>query len=135
MLYPATDYLLWIAWAGSLVASPASVHVGMREISRSNAMYFGQSLLGRSLLRLLSRDPVQLLHQALKSKRAVTNYGRWYIASEGPSHVVVRHEEEYVWIESALLGAAQGALELCGVKPAVEVKLRDPFNGDLIFRW
>jgi uncharacterized protein (TIGR02265 family) len=135
MLYPATDYILWMAWAGSLVASPVNVHHGMREIARGNAVYFGESLLGRSLLRLLSRDPVQLLHQAIKSKRAVTNYGRWYIADESARHVVVRHEEEYVWIESALLGAALGALESCGIQPSIEVRLKDPFNGDLVFRW
>lgn len=135
MLYPATDYIVWIAWAGSLVTSPRSVHEGMRELSRGNAVYFGQSLLGRSLIRLLSRDPVQVLHQAMKSKSVVSNYGRWYIASESRNHVVVRHEEEYTWIESALLGAALGALESCGVRPSVEVKLKDPYNGDLIFRW
>lgn len=135
MLYPASDYLVWLAWAGSLITSPVSVHAGMRELSRGNAVYFGQSLLGRSLLRLLSRDPVQLLHQAIKSKRAVSNYGRWYIADESPRHVVVRHEEEYVWIESALLGGALGALESCGIAPSVEVKLKDRFNGDLVFRW
>jgi hypothetical protein len=107
----------------------------MRELSRGNAVYFGQSLLGRSLIRLLSRDPVQVLHQAMKSKPVVSNYGRWYIAAESRNHAVVRHEEEYVWIESALLGAALGALESCGIRPSVEVKLKDPFNGDLIFRW
>jgi uncharacterized protein (TIGR02265 family) len=135
MLYPATDYIVWIAWAGSLVTSPVDVHAGMRELLRGNAVYFGQSLLGRSLIRLLARDPVQLMHQAIKSKRAVSNYGRWFIADEGRRHVVVRHESEYVWIESALLGAALGALESCGVSPTVEVRLQDRFNGDLVFRW
>ncbi len=128
MLYPATDYIVWLAWAGSLVSSPRNVHEGMRELSRGNAVYFGQSLLGRSLIRLLSRDPVQLLHQAIKSKRAVSNYGRWFIAAEGPRHVVVRHAEEFVWIESALLGAALGALESCGISPSVEVKLTEPLQ-------
>lgn len=135
MLYPATDYIVWIAWAGSLVTSPRAVHEGMRELMRGNSAYFGQSLLGRSLVRLLSRDPVQILHQAIKSKRAVSNYGRWSVVDESSRHVVMRHEDEYVWIESALLGAALGALESCGIRPSVEVKLRDPYNGDLVFRW
>lgn len=134
-MYPATDYLLWVAYAGALVTSPAAVHEGMRELSRSNAVYYGQSLLGRSLLRLLSRDPIRQLHQAIQSKRAVTNYGRWTIVDEGPGHATVRLEEEYVWIESALLGAALGGLESCGIRPTAEARLRDPYNGDLIFRW
>lgn len=134
-LYPLSDYLLWVAWAGALVASPAAVHTGMLELSRGNAVYYGNSLLGRSLLRLLSRDPIRQLHQAIQSKRAVTNYGRWTLVEEGPSHAVVRLEDEYVWIESALLGAALGGLECCRIQPKAEVKLRDPYNGDLIFRW
>jgi uncharacterized protein (TIGR02265 family) len=135
MLYPAADYLLWLAWAGSLVASPAAVHEGMRELSRGNAVYYGQSLLGRSLARLLSRDPIRLLHQAIQSKRAVSNYGRWSIVEEGARHAIVRLSDEYVWIESALLGAALGALECCEIQPTAEAKLRDPYNGDLVFRW
>jgi uncharacterized protein (TIGR02265 family) len=134
-LYPLADYLLWLAWAGSLVASPASVHDGMRELSRGNAVYYGRSLLGRSLARLLSRDPIRLLHQAMQSKRAVSNYGRWQLIEEGPRHAIVRLEEEYVWIESALLGAALGALECCEIQPTAEVRLRDSYNGDLVFRW
>lgn len=135
MLYPLTDFLLWIAWAGSLIASPPAVHVGMRELFRGNAIYFGQSLLGRSLLRLISRDPVKQMHQAVQSKRAVSNYGRWFIVDESARHIVIRHEAEYVWIESALLGGALGGFESCGISPSVDVKLTDPYGGDLIFRW
>ncbi len=134
-LYPCADYLLWLAFAGSLVASPAAVHTGMRELSRANAVYYGQSLLGRSLLRLLSRDPIRQLHQAIQSKRAVTNYGRWQLVEEGERHAVVRLEDEYVWIESALLGAALGGLECCGIQPQAEARLRDAYHGDLVFRW
>lgn len=134
-LYPLTDYLVWIAFAGALVTSPAALHEGMHDLLRGNSRYFGQSLLGRGLLRLISHDPVRQLHQAIQSKRAVTNYGRWSITLEEPRHVEVRHEDEYVWIGSALAGAAVGGFEACGVLPQVEVKLDDPYNGSLVFRW
>lgn len=135
MLYPLTDYLVWLAFAGSLAAGPSSVHRGMHELHRGHSLYFGQSLLGRSLLRLISRDPIRQLHQAIQSKRAVTNYGRWSIVDEGPGRATVRLQDEYVWIESALLGGALGGLESCGIRATAEVKLQDPYNGDLIFRW
>lgn len=134
-LYPAADYLVWTAFAGSLIESPASVHQGMHELHRGYSLYFAQSLLGRSLLRLISRDPGRQLHQAIQSKRAVTNYGRWTMIEEGPGRAVIRLEDEYVWMESALLGGALGGLESCGVQPTAEVKLRDPFNGEIAFRW
>ena len=134
-LYPAADYLVWAAFAGSLVESPARVHRGMHELHRGHSLYFGQSLLGRSLLRLISRDPGRQLHQAIQSKRAVTNYGRWTMLEEAPGRAVIRLEDEYVWIESALLGGAIGGLEACGVEPSAEVHLRDPYNGEIHFRW
>ncbi len=134
-LYPLADYLVWIAFAGSLVTSPASVHEGMHELLRGNSKYFGESLLGRGLLRLISHDPVRQLHQAVQSKRTITNYGRWVITVEEPRHVEVRHEDEYVWIGSALAGAARGGFEACGVEPQIEVRLEDAYNGVLSFRW
>jgi len=134
-LYPLSDYLVWLAFAGSLAGSPADVHQGMRDLHRGHSLYFGQSLLGRSLLRLISRDPIRQLHQAVQSKRAVTNYGRWSVVDEGPGRATVRLQDEYVWIESALLGGALGGLEACGIRPTAEVKLTDPYNGDLVFRW
>lgn len=135
MLYPLTDYLIWIAWAGSLITAPDKVHDGMRELFRGNVVYFGQSLLGRSLLRLISRDPIRQMHQAIQSKRAITNYGRWSIVDEGPRHVTIQLDDEYVWIESALLGGALGGFESCGVAPSVDVKMRDAYHGDLVFHW
>lgn len=134
-LYPLGDYLVWLGFAGSLAASPAEVHQGMRDLHRGHSLYFGQSLLGRSLLRLISRDPIRQLHQAIQSKRAVTNYGRWSVVDEGPGHATIRLQEEYVWIESALLGGALGGLEACGIHPTAEVRLSDPYNGELVFRW
>jgi len=134
-LYPLADYLPWITLAGALVASPAEVHVGMHALLRDNSRYFGQSLLGRGLLRLISHDPNKQMHQAVQSKRAVTNYGKWTVVRSEPGLIEIDHEDEYVWIESALAGGALGGLEACGVHPTVEVELRDAYNGVLRFRW
>jgi uncharacterized protein (TIGR02265 family) len=134
-LYPVTDYLVRIAYAGTLITSPERVHEGLHELFRGNAHYFAQSLLGRGLLRLIARDPVRQLHQAIKSKRAVSNYGRWSVIAEEPGMVEVLHEDEYVWIESALAGGALGGFEACGVYPSIELRMRDAYNGSVIFRW
>jgi uncharacterized protein (TIGR02265 family) len=134
-LYPLSDYLPWIALAGALVTSPAEVHAGMHALLRDNSRYFGQSLLGRGLLRLISHDPLKQMSQAVQSKRAVTNYGKWTVTRAEPGLIEVDHEDEYVWIESALAGGALGGLEACGVHPTVEPLLRDAYNGTLRFRW
>jgi uncharacterized protein (TIGR02265 family) len=134
-LYPARDYLVRLAVAGGLVTDPSRAHEGMRELMRGNSLYFAKSLLGRGLLRMLARQPDRLLQQAIMAKRAATNYGKWLVISHGERFVEMKHEDEYVWIESALLGGAAGMFEACGISPQVEVSMIDPFNGSLLFRW
>jgi hypothetical protein len=43
--------------------------------------------------------------------------------------------EEYGYIESYLLGAAQGTFEAAGIPVRTEVKLFDRFNGQHILNW
>jgi hypothetical protein len=43
--------------------------------------------------------------------------------------------EEYLYIESYLLGAAQGTFEAVDVPVRAEVVLQDRFNGRHILRW
>jgi hypothetical protein len=43
--------------------------------------------------------------------------------------------EEYMYIESYLLGAAQGTFDAVGVPVQIEVSLRDRFNGQHHLRW
>ena len=67
--FPLSELLVRIAVAGSLLTSPATVHEGMFEIGRRNAVSFGESLLGRTLFRLLSKDPQKLLQQGASGRR------------------------------------------------------------------
>src|SRR5271154_5515905 len=75
--HPATDFLVRLAVGGALLAGPERVHEGMFEIGRGNAVAFGESLLGRTLLRLLARDPKRLLRQGIAARRQSCNFGRW----------------------------------------------------------
>jgi hypothetical protein len=45
------------------------------------------------------------------------------------------YREEYLWIESAIAGAAQGTFEACGLSPTLETRLQDRFNGSTVVRW
>jgi uncharacterized protein (TIGR02265 family) len=133
-MYPVRDYLVRVAFAGALVASPEKLHDGMRELSRANATYFASSLLGRGMMHLLSRDPLRVARQSVASKRHATNYGRWYLGGSGPSHLEIIHENEFVWVDSALLGAAEGTFASTR-DCRCEVVMRDRFNGSIFVRW
>lgn len=133
--YPLSDYLVRLAFAGSVLTSPGRLHDGMKELTRRNAVAFASSVLGRVLLRILSRDPVRLTEQALAGRRQSTNYGKWWLVRHGESDLEIVKEDEYIWIESAVMGAALGTYEACDVKPVLTVKLTSRYAGSIRIRW
>jgi uncharacterized protein (TIGR02265 family) len=133
--YPLGDYLIRLATAGALVESPGRLHDGMFAIARGNATSFAQSLLGRTLIRLLSRDPVRLSEQGLAAQRQTHNYGHWAIVKHAPNMIEMVYEDEYQWIESVITGAAHGTFEACGIRAQFETKLKSRFSGSTIVRW
>lgn len=133
--HPVNDYLVRLAVAGALIASPERLHEGIREIARANAMDFANSLLGRALIRLLARDPVRLSEQALAARRQTTNYGRWELIRHGATRIEMVYVNEYVWIESAIAYSAVGAFEACRLPVEAETTLVDRFNGSTMISW
>jgi len=136
--YPARDLVVQSAVAGALVAGPEELHRGMFEITRDNSRRFAASLLGRTLFRLLSKDPKRLAQQAIASRRQTCNYGGWELLEASEREVRIYLREEYVWIESYLLGAAVGTFEALAASPddvQAHAELEDRFHGTHIIRW
>ncbi len=133
--HPIGDFLVRLVVGGALLATPERVHEGMFEIGRRNAVVFAESLLGRTLLRLLSHDPKRLLQQAAAGRRQSLNYGRWTLEFPEARTAVMTMDEEYLYIESFLLGAAQGTFDAVGVPVRAEAKLEDRFRGRHILVW
>ncbi len=133
--HPAADFLVRLAVGGALLAGPQRVHQGMFDIGHRNAMAFSESLIGRTLLRILDRDPRRLLRQAIAGRRQSYSYGRWELEFPAEREAIVTMAEEYLYIESYLLGAAQGTFDAVGVPVRAEVALQDRFNGRHILRW
>jgi uncharacterized protein (TIGR02265 family) len=133
--YPLSDFMVRLACAGALIASPERIHEGMHELARTHSAIFSKTLLGRTLIRLLSRDPVRLAEQALAARRQSWNYGHWELVRHGERELEMVYRNEYVWLESYMTGAAQGTFESCGVTPILETRLVDKFNGSTIITW
>ncbi|MGC4068257.1 MAG: TIGR02265 family protein [Polyangiaceae bacterium] len=133
--YPLSDYLLRLALAGALITSKQSIHEGILLITQRNAAAFESSVLGRVLLRLLARDPVRLTEQAVSARRQSTTYGEWELVKRDQRCLEMIYRGEYMWIESAIAGAALGSFEACSLKPHLETKLKDKYNGSTIVRW
>ena len=133
--HPAADFLVQLVSAGALLLDPARVYEGMFEIGRRNAAMFAESLLGRTLLRLLDRDPKRLLQQAIAGARQSCTHSRWKLDFPDERTAVVTMHEEYLYMDSWLLGAARGTFEAVGASVRTEVLPRDKFSGQHIHRW
>lgn len=133
--YPVTDLLERVAVGGAILRSPEQVHEGMFDIGRINALAFADSLLGRAMLRLLSRDPIKLLKQAIAGRRQGANYGVWRLELTSPNTATMHFEREYCWIESYMLGAGVGTFESVGVKGHFDVELDGPYDGRHLISW
>lgn len=133
--YPVTEYLIRLGVAGAVVTSPRTLHEGIFNITRENAAAFASSLLGRVMVRILDRDPVRLTEQGLAARRQSTTYGEWELKRPAPREIEMVYHAEYMWIESAIAGAAIGTFEVCRVKPEIQTLMKDKYNGSTLIRW
>jgi uncharacterized protein (TIGR02265 family) len=133
--YPMGEYLTHLAAGGALLKGPERVHDGIFEISRSNAAIVADSLVGRTLLRALARDPQRVLRQGVAAHRQTTRGSQWLLRFPGPREAVMEFHDEMVWIESSLLGAAHGTMEAAGIAANIRCELRDPQNGAHYISW
>jgi uncharacterized protein (TIGR02265 family) len=134
-LYPLGDYMLRLACAGAIIRSPAECLQGTFDISRDNARDYANSMLGRVLIRILAHDPVKLSEQGLAMRRQTCLYGHWELVRHGERDIEMLYYDEYLWIEYATAGAAQGTFEACGVQPHLTTTLRDRWQGSTRITW
>jgi uncharacterized protein (TIGR02265 family) len=134
--YPMSEFLTRLAVAGGMLCGPEQVHAGMHEIGKHNVSAVMGSLLGKMLLRFLARDdPKKLLQQGVAARRQTCNVGSWELSFPTDHSAVVSMNEEYFFIESYLLGAAQGTFEAVGMSVAAEAASSDRFTGTHTLRW
>jgi len=133
--YPLGEYLTHLAAGGALLKGPERVHDGIFEISRSNAAIVADSLVGRTLLRALARDPQRLLRQGVAGHRQTTRGSQWLLSFPGPREALMEFRDEMVWIESSLLGAAHGTMEAAGIAAKFRCELTGPYNGTHSISW
>lgn len=129
------DVVARVAVAGALYTSPPEVKVGLRALGRAQALQFSESLLGKTLIRLLSPDPVRVLQQGAAARRQTCNYGSWEYDFSTPGKAIVTHRDEWGWLDSQVLGSAEGTMQAIGVKARFELRLFDAYNGVMEITW
>jgi uncharacterized protein (TIGR02265 family) len=133
--HPTAEFLTRLAVGGGMLYGPERVHDGMSEIGRRNAAAFMDSILGRTLLRLLSRDPRKVLQQGIVGHRQGVSHAVWTLEFPSERSAIMTMRQEYAYIESYYVGAAHGTFEAIDLAVHVEVELGDRFNGKHILTW
>lgn len=124
-----------LAVAGALYTSPSELHAGMRELGRAQAIHFAESLIGKMILRFLSTDPVRVLQQGAAARRQGCAYGHWDYDFSTPGKALVTHKDEYLWLDSQVLGSAEGTFEAVHISARFEQRLVDAYNGVTEITW
>lgn len=134
--HPTGEFLVRLTVAAALLMdSPKLVNEGMHEIGRKNALEFAHSLLGRMLMRLLSHDPRKLLMQGVAARRQTCSYGSWQVAFPREREAVVSMNEEYMYLESFMFGAAYGTFDAIGLTLKATCELDTKFRGRHFLSW
>jgi uncharacterized protein (TIGR02265 family) len=133
--HPCGEFLVRLAVGGALLLGPERAKEGMLEIGRRNALEFARSLLGRMLLRLLSHDPKKLLLQGVAARRQTASYGDWQVTFPKERTAIVTMVEEYMYLETFMLGAALGTFDAIGLQVEATAELQTKFHGRHVLQW
>jgi hypothetical protein len=76
-----------------------------------------------------------VLQQGAAARRQACDYGRWDYDFSTPRTAVIHHHDEYTWLESQVLGSAEGTFEAIGVPATFDLKLSGPYDGVMTIRW
>jgi uncharacterized protein (TIGR02265 family) len=132
--YSVREYLEELATAGAII-DPKHPGEGVRKIWWQATSQYLATPFGRSLLRLLKIDPHKYLTWLCTNRDHFCNYGRWTVSAKEPGYSVLDIRGEYIWIEHAMRGGAEGMVAAFGVEGSVEPEMIGPYEGRLHVRW
>jgi len=133
-MYPVREYIEELAVAAA-IADPADPVAAIRDIWKRAVPTYMDSPFGRSLVRLIRPNPLRFVRWLADHRDHFCDYGKWHLVERATGYVTMEIQDEYVWIESAHRGGAEGMLAACGVEGTVEPELITPYNGRLHIRW
>ncbi len=132
--YSLREYMEELAVAGAIV-NPKDPAEGMRVVWRASTSMYLTTPFGRSLVRLLSPNPLRCMSWLVDHHDHFCNYGQWSLVQHADRYVTMEMKDEYVWIDSAQRGGAEGLLLALNMKGTVEPELDSRYKGRLHIRW
>ncbi|MBN8613533.1 MAG: DUF2378 family protein [Deltaproteobacteria bacterium] len=132
-MFPLSDYLTRLVVLAQIHYGKDAIYSGVRRLQSGAFDAWADTLLGKAALAVV--DPslgsmLRMLERAYASRTVVSN-ARFRVVSETATEIVTEIDEEYVYIEHAMVGAIEGVARVCGVDVTVRAELSGPFDGIL----
>ncbi len=132
-MFPVSDYLTRLVVLAQVHYGADHIYTGIRQLQSGAFDAWAETLLGKAAIAVV--DPsfpsmLRMLERAYAS-RTVVSHARFRVVSETAEEVVTELEQEYVYIEHAMVGAIEGVARVCGVEVSVTPELKGPFDGVL----
>jgi uncharacterized protein (TIGR02265 family) len=130
-MFPVGDYLTRLVVLAQIHYGADAIHRGMRELQSNAFDAWSGTMLGRAALGMVEPSLPSVLHvlERAYASGTVVTHTRFRVLSVTEREIVTRFDDEYVYIEHAMVGALEGVAKVCRVPVEVSAELDDPFHG------
>ena len=129
-MIPVARYVTQLTVLAQIHYGAKNISAGMRAIT-GEAFSLTSVLFGRSTVPDKVRFIGALKFVAFTWPR-ILNYSKFSFKQTSPTITTVTFANEYVYIDSAMLGGLEGLARHCGIEVTCEAQLTDQFNGDVV---
>lgn len=136
-MYPVRDYLTRLVVLSQIHYGASSIYQGIRELQSGAFDAWAKTMLGRAALAVVKPELLSILRMLERAYASETllSHARFMVESASEREIVVRFQNEYVYIEHAMVGAMEGVSRLCGIHDAqFEPELEGAFDGIIRIR-
>ncbi len=132
--YPLRDHLRELAYASALL-DPAAPLDAMRRIWSNAPTHAPRIHAAKFVAMLLGGDPMTAFRWLGHNRRLFCNYGEWRVEQVARRRAIFHFWDEYLWIDAAHRGGAEGSLRVFGAAGEVHAELVTPYEGRLHIQW
>ena len=128
-MYSVKDYLTRMVKLAQLQFGGPKIYDGIYRIQAEVFPAWRKTLFGRTSFAILGSDFDGIVRLLSRQFSHVVNYSRMNLRIRPEGVLEVALENEYVYIEYAMVGALHGVARACQLPVKTKVRLTDPFNG------
>lgn len=134
--YPARDYVTRLAVLAQIHWGGPAIYQGIRRIQARAFDTWTSTVVGRAALALFEPTFLGCLRFCERAYETGVpgNYARFTVESADDRLIVTRFDNEYVYIEHAMVGALEGVAKICGEQATFEAELDGAFDGRVLVR-